>query len=67
MVQLSCNTMKTMPSHTEIAEQVTEFVGLCMNTDFSHNREGLDILIADLMQYRNTIASVEEYMDKNLL
>lgn len=59
--------MKTMPSHAEIAEQITEFVGLCINTDFSHNREGLDILIADLMQYRNTIASVEEYIKEGQL
>lgn len=59
--------MKTIPSHAEIAKQVIEFVDLCINTSSSHNREGLDDLIADLMQYRNTIASVEEYMDKNML
>lgn len=59
--------MKTIPSHAEIAKQVIEFVDLCINTSSSHNREGLDILIADLMQYRNTIASVEEYIKEGQL
>jgi hypothetical protein len=38
-----------------------------LNTPQMHNRESLDMLIADLKQYRNTIPTCEQYMAVNLL
>ncbi len=58
---------KQFPSHEAIAEQVAKFVELCFNTPQMHNRESLDMLIADLKQYRNTIPTCEQYMAVNLL
>jgi len=58
---------KQFPSHEAIAEQVQKFVNLCMNTKEMHNRESLDILIADLKQYSNTLPTCEQYMAVNLL
>lgn len=61
--------MKEYPTHAQIAAEVNEFVSLCIDTKhfFYHNREGLDDLIADLMQYRKQIPTAEEYLNKNLL
>jgi hypothetical protein len=58
---------KQFPSHEAIAEQVLKFVELCLNTPQMHNRESLDMLIADLKQYRNTLPTCEQYMAVNLL
>jgi len=58
---------KQFPSHEAIAEQVQKFVNLCMNTKEMHNRESLDILIADLKHYRITLPTCEQYMAVNLL
>jgi hypothetical protein len=58
---------KQFPSHEAIAEQVLKFVELCFNTPQMHNRESLDMLIADLKQYRSTIPTCDEYMEVNLL
>jgi hypothetical protein len=58
---------KQFPSHKAIAEQVLKFVDLCINTPQMHNRESLDILIADLKQYSNTLPTCEQYMAVNLL
>jgi hypothetical protein len=58
---------KQFPSHKAIAEQVLKFVELCMNTKEMHNRESLDMLIADLKQYRSTLPTCDEYMEVNLL
>lgn len=51
------------PTHSKISAEVRNFVNLCMDTAHSHNREGLDVLIADLLHYRNTIPTVEEYVE----
>ncbi len=59
--------MTEYPTHTQIAAEVHKFVSLCIDTKYSHNREGLDDLIADLMQYRKQIPTAAEYLDKNLL
>jgi hypothetical protein len=58
---------KQFPSHEAIAEQVQKFVELCLNSPHMHNRESLDMLIADLKHYRNTIGSCSDYMEANLL
>ena len=55
------------PTHAQIAAEVNKLVSLCIDTKHSHNREGLDDLIADLMQYRKQIPTAEEYFNKNLL
>lgn len=51
------------PTHSKISAEVHNFVNLCMDTEHSHNREGLDDLIADLLHYRNTLPTVEEYVE----
>jgi len=38
-----------------------------MNHASMHNRESLDDLIADLLQYRAELPMVSEYMKENLL
>ena len=59
--------MKNYPTHEEIAEQILKLVEANLNCPHAHHRENLDDIIADLMQYRDTIPTVEEYIDKNLL
>ena len=34
---------------------------------YQHNRETLDDLIADLIQYRNTLPTADEYMESGRL
>ena len=58
---------KQFPTHEAIAEQIAKFVELCVNTPQMHNRESLDMLIADLNQYRRTLPTCDEYMAVNLL
>lgn len=55
------------PSHKEIGLKVYEFVDLCMNTKEMHNRESLDVLIADLLYYRSTLPCCSDYMEAGLL
>lgn len=56
-----------LPTHSTISAEVRNFVNLCMDTEEEHNREGLDNLIADLLHYRNTIPTVEEYVESGEL
>ena len=59
--------MKYYPAHEVIADQIMKLVEVNLNCPHTHNRENLDDIIADLMQYRDRIPTVEEYIDNNLL
>lgn len=59
--------MQNYPTHEEIAKTILKLVNRNLDHQCAHNRENLDDIIADLMQYRDTIPTVEEYIDKNLL
>ena len=56
-----------MPSHTEVAIEVDKIVDGWSDCDSSHNREDLDDLISDLCQYRESIATTDEYFRANQL
>ena len=47
--------------HNIVSENIASSVGR------EHARETLDDVIADLIQYRDSIATPDEYMEKNLL
>jgi hypothetical protein len=55
------------PTHEQIYEQVRKLFTGNMNHASMHNRESLDDLIADLLQYRAELPLVSEYMKENLL
>ncbi len=55
------------PTNGMVGEAIRKLVDQCLDQDGMHNRESLDELIADLNQYRKSIATCEEYMDRNLL
>jgi hypothetical protein len=59
------NNTVNFPTHEEIAEQILKLVN--NNLGFYMNRENLDDIIADLQQYRESIPSVQDYIDHNLL
>jgi len=56
-----------MPSHTEVAKEVDKLVDGWRDCDSTHNREDLDDLIHDLCQYRESIATTDEYLRANQL
>ena len=56
-----------MPSHTEVAIEVDKIVDGWSACDSSHNREDLDDLSSDLCQYRESIATTDEYFRANQL
>lgn len=65
---ISENAEKKFPSHTEIGMQVEAIVhGNAFFDKHQHNRETLDDLISDLIQYRNTLPTADEYMAKGIL
>ena len=59
--------MKEYPTHEQIADQIMKLVEANLNCPHTHHRENLDDIIADLKYYRDTLPTVEEYIDKNLL
>lgn len=59
--------MTEYPTHEEIAKQILKLVNLNLDHQSAHNRENLEDIIADLKYYRDTLPTVEEYRDKNLL
>jgi len=59
--------MKHHPTHEEIAEQILKLVNDNLYCHHMHTREILDDIIADLQQYAESIPSVQDYIDKNLL
>jgi hypothetical protein len=59
--------MKHYPTHEEIADQILKLVESNLKCPHTHNRENLDDIIADLQQYRESIPSIQEYINHNLL
>ena len=60
---VSENEEKKFISHTEIGMTVEAIVHCNALFDpHQHNRETLDDLISDLIQYRNTLPTADEYM-----
>jgi hypothetical protein len=58
--------MKEFPTHEQIADQIMKLVESNLQCPRYHNRENLDDIIADLIQYRDSIPTIEGYIDKNL-
>jgi len=59
---------KHFPSHTDIGMEVEGIVHAnAFFDEHQHNRETLDDLIADLIQYRNTLPTADEYMESGRL
>jgi len=56
--------MTEYPTHEEIADQIMKLVESNLQCPHTHNRVNLSYIIADLMQYRDTIPTSEEYVDK---
>ena len=52
----------TLPTHEEIATEIRKFVEAHVDCPYSHNRENLNDLIADLIQYRETLPTVSKYL-----
>ena len=60
---VSDNVKKNFPSHTDIGMEVEAIVhGNALFDKHQHNRETLDDLISDLIQYRDTLPTADEYM-----
>ncbi len=55
------------PTHESISIEVHKIVKGNMDFHAEHNRESLDDLISDLIQYRNTLPTVNEYLIANEL
>ena len=59
---------KEFPSHTTIGMVVEGLVhGNAFFDKHQHNRETLDDLISDLIQYRKTLPTADEYMESGRL
>jgi len=61
------NNARLFPTHEQIFERVRELFNGNMNHASMHNRESLDDLILDLVQYRESLPLVAEYMKHKLL
>ena len=59
--------MQNYPMSAEIADQIFKIVNRNLDHQCAHNRENLDDIINDLHHYRESIPTVQEYIDKNLL
>jgi len=57
----------SLPPHAEIRDQINKIVQSNLECSFAHNRENLEDVIADLIQYRDTLPTIQEYMDANEL
>jgi hypothetical protein len=58
------------PTHQEIEAQILALVNGnlgCVCAQAVHNRENLNDIIEDLLQYRESIPTVSDYAEKNLL
>ena len=65
---VSDNAEKTYPSHTNIGMEVEAIVwSKALFDPHQHNRETLDDLISDLIQYRDTLPTADEYMNAGKL
>jgi hypothetical protein len=59
--------MTEYPTHEEIEKQIRKIVDKHLYHQCAHNRENLDDIISDPMQYRDTVPTVEDYREWNLL
>ena len=57
----------TYPTHDTIATEIHKLVNAHVNFHAAHNRENLDDLIYDLIQYMQTLPTVGQYIDANEL
>ena len=65
---VSDNAEKNFPSHTNIGMEVEAIVhSNALFDPHQHNRETLDNLISDLIEYRDSLPSVEEYVKSGRL
>ena len=65
---VSDNIEKNFPSHTNIGMEVEAIVhGNALFDPHQHNRETLNDLISDLIQYRDTLPTADEYMQAGRL
>jgi hypothetical protein len=55
------------PTHQEIEAQILAIVNGDLNHPCAHNRENLNDIIEDLLQYRESIPTVSDYAAENLL
>jgi hypothetical protein len=55
------------PTHEEIATQILAIVNGNLDCACAHNRENLNDIIQDLLRYRESIPTVSDYAEKNLL
>jgi hypothetical protein len=60
---MTTQTKAAKPSHHEIKDEINSLVqgNLKFCDRCQHSREVLDDIIADLIQYRDTLPSVEDY------
>jgi hypothetical protein len=58
---------KRFPTHEVIYENVRNHVQNNMNCYGQHNRESLNDLISDLISYRDSLPTVEDYARNELL
>ena len=65
---VSDNAEKSFPSHTNIGMEVEAIVhGNALFDPHQHNRESLNNLITELIEYRDSLPSVEEYVKSGRL
>ena len=55
------------PKHDRINTEMRNIVSKNISIGHEHARETLDDVIADLIQYRDSIATSDEYVKKNSL
>ena len=67
--QQAKKVLSRFPKHDTINSEMHNIVSenIASSVGREHARETLDDVIADLIQYRDSIATPDEYMKKNLL
>jgi hypothetical protein len=62
------NKKLNLPTHTEIKSEIFKIVEGHFAHDFTHAREDLDAIIADLQHYRDIeLPSITTYIEQNEL
>ena len=56
------------PTHEEIAREIQKIIDGNLNCcHWTHNRENLNDIISDLIQYQDSLRTADEYMEMGLL
>jgi hypothetical protein len=55
------------PTHEEIAREIQKIIDGNLNCCHCHNRENLNDIISDLIQYQDSLRTADEYMEMGLL